>query len=141
MSLRGNAESECPRRPCVNPLNVNPTPSLINSVQGLAKVQKIELGLVTPSPLFFPSLLSPQCQCPFLSLGLSSWVRFRPSPSRHFTNLTCLLSATTNLLALIVLCLSAYTYSQTASYLGVYFPYSALGIATAVIHIASVSAV
>jgi hypothetical protein len=43
-----------------------------------------------------------------------------------------------NVLALGVLGLSAYTLSATASVVGVYFNYSALGIATAVIHLASV---
>ncbi|KAF9648937.1 hypothetical protein BDM02DRAFT_3269079 [Thelephora ganbajun] len=46
----------------------------------------------------------------------------------------------TSLLALDVLGLSAYTLNQTTDFLGVYLTYSVLGIATAVLHFSSVTA-
>ena len=63
-----------------------------------------------------------------------------PILPRWVANLTGLSSGTTNLFALIVLALSAFTLSQTVVYLGIYFTYSSLGVATAVIHLASVIA-
>jgi len=73
-----------PHRPPVNSLNVNPTAHLKSGGYLCTKVQKVELGPVNSfTPFFFPfhppSHLSLQCQCPFLSLELSSSVRFHPS--------------------------------------------------------------
>jgi len=73
-----------PHRPYVNLLTVNPTAHLKNGGHLRAKVQKVELGPVSSlTPFFFPSHLpshlSLQCQCPFLSLELSSSVSFHPS--------------------------------------------------------------
>jgi len=48
--------------------------------------------------------------------------------------------AATNFFALIVLGLSAYTLTETTQF-GIYFTYSALGVATAVIHLVSLTAI
>ena len=52
-------------------------------------------------------------------------------------SLTCLLSGTTNVFALIVLGLAAFTLTQTP--LGYYFTFSALGVSTSLIHLLSMN--
>ena len=93
----------------------------------------------TPLHRSFPphSHLSSKC-CPFLSLEPSSSVSLHLSSPR-VANCMHLSTGSSDVLAFIVLGLSAYTLSQTAVAVGFYFTYSALGIATAVIHLSSVT--
>ena len=147
--LGGSAEQlDGARRPSVKlPMSI-PRPANGFDIRW-PRYKRKQSGQVPPSNIsssfFCPPLsrLPPKCRPPFIFPSLSSEpsssVSFHLSPSPGVANFTSLSSGASNGLAFIVLALSAYTLSQTAVAVNFYFTYSALGVATAVIHLCTVT--
>ena len=116
--------------------SADPTSSSIHGRHGHL-LQKIVLDPVVSSALSFcSSHLHSRCHLPFCALETLASVRFHPSSSQHVVSSSCSILGITTCTALLILALAAYTLYLTGTL--DYFTFSALSIATAVLHLVSV---
>ena len=92
--------------------------------------------VVSSALSFCSSHLHSRCHLPFCALETLASVRSHPSSSQHVVSSSCSILGITTCTALLILALAAYTLYLTGTL--DYFTFSALSIATAVLHLVSV---